>query len=412
MCLLLGAAAWACASANPQASKGTAPAGADAAAGDASAPGDGSAQDASVMTGGHPPGTDAGSGGPSAEAGTAEAGAPTATIHFLGRFDTRDPAGPRFAWSGSAIAATFRGTGIQATLTDTGTNYFAVVIDDGAPTIIPTSGSNKTYTLASKLPVGSHTLVLTKRTEANVGVVQLLSLVPQGGALIASPAPFTRRIEYVGDSITCGYGDLGVGPSCKFTADTEDETVAYGALTAAQLDAQQMVVAYSGKGMYRNIDGSTKDTMPVLFERTLADDATSVWSFATPPPDVVVINLSTNDFGKGDPGTAFQAAYVAFLRQLRSHYASALIVCTTSPMLDGASRTASIGYIQGAVQRVRAAGDSKVSLVSVPNDGGTLPVFDVQQATNGYGCDYHPSAKTHGIMAAVLVPALRGLTGF
>ena len=33
-----------------------------------------------------------------------DGGPHVATIHYLGRFDTRDPAGPRFAWPGSAIA--------------------------------------------------------------------------------------------------------------------------------------------------------------------------------------------------------------------------------------------------------------------------------------------------------------------
>ena len=360
-----------------------------------------------MTPGGHPTGAD---GGPP-DAASADGG-PTATIHYLGRFDTRDAAGPRFSWPGSAIAATFLGTGIQVTLTDSGTNYFAVVIDGGAPTVLSTSGSKKTYTLRSNLTAGTHTLLLTKRTEANVGTVQLLGLTPQGGSLVASPDPFARRIENVGDSISCGYGDLGAGPSCKFTPDTEDETVAYGSITSAQLRAAQTVIAYSGKGMYRNLDGTTKDTMPALFERTLADDSTSKWGFATPPPDVVVINLSTNDFGSGDPGAGFESAYVAFLRQLRAHYAGAYIVCMMSPMVDGASRTTAIGYIQGAVQQVRDAGDPRVSLVTVPSDGGTRYLFDVQVASNGYGCDYHPSAKTHALMAAQLVPALRTLTGW
>lgn len=333
-------------------------------------------------------------------------------IHFLGRFDTRDPIGPRFGWPGSAIAATFVGTGIQVTLTDSGTNYFTAVIDGGAPSIVATAGSKKTYALASHLPAGTHTLMLTKRTEANAGVVQFLSLTPQGGSLVASPDPFPRRIEIVGDSISCGYGDLAVGPSCKATPDVEDETVAYGALTAAALHAQPTVIAYSGKGMYRNLDGSTKDTMPALFGRTLADDSTSVWDFTTPPPDVVVINLGTNDFGMGDPGAAFESAYVAFLHQLRAHYANAAIVCTVSPMLDGASRTASVSYIQGAVVQVNGSGDNRVSVASVTGDGGVRPLFDVQLSGNGYGCDYHPSVKTHQLMAAALAPVLRGVTGW
>jgi lysophospholipase L1-like esterase len=421
------ASAWACASANAP-PRGTTPGFADAAGGSEASGSEDAANgvgSSGVGSSGAPAssGTDAAaSGGGAADGAAPDAtslgGGATdsvtgqATIHFLGRFDTRDSAGPRFGWPGSAIAASFSGTGIKVTLTDGGTNYFAVVIDGGAPTTLSTMGSNKTYALASNLASGHHTLVLTKRTESNVGVVQFLGLAPQGGSLVASPDPFTRRIEYVGDSITCGYGNLGMGPSCSFSASTEDETVAYGALTASQLNAQQTVVAYSGKGMYRNNDGTTTSTMPVLFGRTLADDSTSVWGFSTPPPDIVVINLSTNDFAKGDPGTAFQQAYVTFLQQLRTHYASAEVLCTLSPMLSGTDRSASLGYIQGAVQQVRGAGDTKVSFVAIPDDGGTTSIFDVQQASDGYGCDYHPTTKTHQVMATELVPTMHTMMGW
>lgn len=363
-------------------------------------------------------GDDGGPGATPATGATADASAPapSATIHYLGRFDTRDPAGPRFAWPGSAIAATFDGTGITATLTDSGTNSFAVVVDGQAPANLATAGANKTYTLAANLPSGRHTVVLTKRTESFVGVVQLLALTPTStstaAALVASPDPFTRRIEFVGDSITCGYGDLGDGPSCSFSDATEDETVAYGALAAAQLDAQQTVLAYSGRGMYRDGSGSTTNQMPVLFGLTLPDDPTSTWAFATAAPDVVVINLSTNDFATGDPGAAFTSAYVTFLQQVRRRYAGAYVLCALSPMLDGANRTASASYIQSAVSTVRAAGDTRVSMLEYPAEGGTAQEFDVQLASSGYGCDYHPSTRTHQIMATALVAAIRHVTGW
>src|ERR1019366_2728701 len=119
---------------------------------------------ADATTGG--PGHDGGSSADAAPTssdatpGGADAGAPVlATVHFLGRFDTRDAAGPRFAWPGSAIAATFQGTGITVSLTDTGTNDFAVVVDGAAPVKLATAGKSKTYSLASNLTAGQHTVV-------------------------------------------------------------------------------------------------------------------------------------------------------------------------------------------------------------------------------------------------------------
>jgi lysophospholipase L1-like esterase len=331
-----------------------------------------------------------------------------ALVHFVGRFDTRGPEGARFSWPGSAIAATFDGTGVEVKLEDTGADLFSVVVDGGAATTLATSRGTGTYSLASGLAGGRHSVVLTKRTESLVGVVRYLGLMAHAGALVPSPDPFSRRIEYVGDSITCGYGDLGDDATCGFSPRTEDETRAYGALTAADLHAEQTVVAYSGIGLMRNHDGSTKDLMPVRFERTLADDPTSRWTFEGPPPDVVVIGLGTNDFAMGDPGPGFVQAYVAFIRQLRGHYAAAEIVCTLGPMLRDSvppgtmSRTQAGAYIEAAVKEARAAGDAHVRYLA----------FDEQQARDGYGCNWHPSLATHRLMAAKLTARVREITGW
>jgi lysophospholipase L1-like esterase len=338
---------------------------------------------------------------------TPDANVPTATIHYLGRFDMSSAAGATFAWPGSAIAATFTGTGISATLNDTGSNYFVVVVDGGKPTVFQTTTGMGTYPLASGLTSGTHTVTFTKRTESYVGVVQLLALTPVGGALVPSPAPFTRRIEYVGDSITCGYGDLGTcdpsGTCCTFSASTEDETVAYGALTAATLDAQQTVIAYSGIGMLRNYSGTTTNQMPSLFTRILADDTSSVWSFSTPAPDVVIINLGTNDFATGDPGNAFVTAYEAFITgELRAHYPNAYVLCALSPLLGDPNRSTARTYLNTVVSTLNAAGDKRVSYFE----------FAQQNFADGLGCDYHPSTTTQAKDSAMLVPAIKTLTGW
>lgn len=345
------------------------------------------------------------------DAGADAAPVPLATIHYVGRFDTRDPAGPRFAWPGTGIAATFEGTGIKITLADTGANVVVVVVDGGAPATVATSGPARTYTLASNLPARQHTLTLTKRTEASFGVLQLIGLAPDGGALIPSASPFARRIEYVGDSLTCGYGDLGDGPACPFTADTEDETVAYGGVAAAALAAEPSVIAYSGKGMYRDYRSLTTDPMPVLFDRALPDDPTSAWGFTAPPPDVVVINLGSNDFAHGDPGPPFVLGYAAFLEQLRRRYPEAHVICALPPMTDP-ERAIAAGYLQGVVQRARAAGDARVATLEIRVEGGTVFGFEPRLASDGWGCDHHPSVTTQRRMGIELAAAIPRIVGW
>src|SRR6185437_9930940 len=176
----------------------------------------------------------------------------------------------------------------------------------------------------------------------------------------------SRWIEFVGDSITCGYGVLGPDQSSCFSNDTEAETRGWAALTAQAFGAAHSAIAYSGKGVIRNNGGDTTELMPVLFERTLVD-AADAWGFTSYTPDVVVIDLGTNDFAQGDPGQAFVTGYEAFVAQIRGHYPDAWIVVAQSPMLSdgypqGAMlRTKSAAYLNEIVNDRKAAGDTRIT---------------------------------------------------
>ena len=105
-------------------------------------------------------------------------------------------------------------------------------------------------------------------------------------------------MEFIGDSISCGYGNLKVAP-CHFEAATENVHESFVQKTARYLNATTShVQCWSGKGMVRNYgDKSTvsKDPLPLFYGRTLANDATKPWNFSV-VPDLVVISLGTNDF--------------------------------------------------------------------------------------------------------------------
>src|SRR6266545_4585469 len=319
---------------------------------------------------------------------------PLEKVHFLGRFDTSDGAGPRFAWPGTAIATRFVGTGISVALDESGANQFEVTLDGVARPVLKTTSGPATYVLASGLGKGTHDLVIARRTESFFGITRFLGF--SGARLVATRAP-SRRIEFVGDSITCGYGVLGVGPGCSFSADTEAETHAWGEFAARELGAAHTAIAYSGRGVIRNFGDDPSDKMPLLFERTFADDPSSVWDFST-TPRVVVVNLGTNDFWNGDPGVAFRDGYIDFVAQIRAHYPRAWILLATSPMLGGATHEIHRGYLDEVV----AASDERVRLVDIAE----------QDPADGLGCDFHPSEATQAKMAAALVPTIREVTGW
>lgn len=335
---------------------------------------------------------------------------PTATpnsgVLFIGRFDTRDSAGPQFAWSATTIKANFQGTEVRVKLTSTGDNWINVIIDGTVrtPINVPAGTSGSTpILLASGLSSGTHTVEIVRRTEAGVGNMQFLGFTFGSGTLLAPPAASSRRIEFIGDSITCGYGNEGTDKYQSFTTKNENAYLAYGSVTARLLGADQITVAWSGKGVIRNYDGSTNDLMPSLYSRILPYDTTNLWDSSKWIPHVAVINLCTNDYSGGIVDrTQFTTAYNNFVRKIRTQYPSAHIYCALGPMLSGDNLASARDYITSVVNSFNSSGDSKVHFIEFP----------VQDGSNGYGEDWHPSVATHALMANQLAARIRTDSGW
>ena len=348
-------------------------------------------------------------GGAAGAPDASSAGAPSVVdaepaIRFVGRFDRTDPAGPRFAWSGSGMIARFSGTSVGVRLT--GNQQYTVLVDGTLqPKLIST---NNLDPLASDLPPGEHVVEVYRRTEASQGEAQLLGFDFGQGELLAPPPAPERRIEIIGDSISCGYGVEGPDETCSFTPDTENHYITYGALAARELGADLVTVAWSGKGAvcnYGDEPTSCDEPMPTFIDRTLPERADSVWDFAAYQPQAVVINLGTNDFStNADPSAEdFEAGYVSLLERVRSAYPDATILCSVGPLLHGTDLAAARGSIESAVASRTAAGDTAVQ---------TFELAEIEPAVDGYGCDYHPSPATHEIMADALTSALRAALGW
>lgn len=335
-------------------------------------------------------------------------------IQYVGRIDDSNPDSIVFSYPGVTIQAVFEGTSIEAVLHEFGsgsattTNYFNVIIDEGEPTVLKLSKAQTHYTLAENLSDGTHTIKLFKRTESNVGKVAFTGFGIEEGKTLQEPAPLPlRKMLFIGNSITCGYGNeiATTDPdSYHFTSANENNYNAWGAITARNLDAQYHAVAYSGKGLFRNIDGSTANTAPVFFNRTFPDESSSVWDHSKYVPDVVVINLGTNDFGAEVSNSAsfyvekdvFVGAYVDFISDIRTEYPQSAIICAVGVMMNdyypsGAKHWTRIQeYVSSAVDSMNARNDKDVFYLKL----------DPQSSP--YGEDWHPTTASQTKMANTL----------
>lgn len=300
--------------------------------------------------------------------------------------------------------------GGQAVLTEETTTTYALSVDGGPLRTIEVSADEVSYELARDLdPRAEHEVAVTRNAEASAGVHQLLGFDVDDGTL-EPPRARRRRLEIVGDSITCGYGILGADATCAFSYGTERASLAYGAIVGRALDCDVTTVCYSGRGVLRNYDGTTEGTMPELFERTLPDSPAALFDFgATEAPDGVITMLGTNDvLGQGPlDAAAFEAAYVRFLVRVRAVYPGAFVIVVQSPMIppepvpgrDGDTRALARSSLERIVAARHSDGDGRVSFLGVPYQGTRV------------GCDCHPNGEMHRVMARAIEASVRGELG-
>lgn len=322
-------------------------------------------------------------------------------LQYEGRIGQKNNAAELY-WPGSAVRLRFEGTGIKALLKDyNGQNYFNIIIDGDSIRKIRIDSSQKWYSLAENLSPGQHVVELFKRTqinkEYNRGYTSLYAFQITGGQVLPTPVAKKRRIEFYGNSITCGHAIEDTTGKDSGASTFENNYFSYAALTARHYDAQYSCIAVSGIGL---IAGFRKFIMPEVYDLRNPFDSTDVWDFSKYTPDVVVVNLLQNDeavignpaneqfkkrFGTTAPSDEFiVTAYKGFISKLRDHYPHASIICVLGNM--GITRTGS--KWPGLVERA----------VTALHDKNIFTHFFKYKGTPG-----HPNVKEQEQMAVSLI---------
>lgn len=315
---------------------------------------------------------------------------------YIGRF-VETARGHGCGWSGCEVRLRFRGTGVTA-LMDTGwANRFRVRVDQNPKTdaIVKGKTGEETYVLAHDLTPGEHELSLVRLTEAGFGEWHVKSLAVQGGEVLPRARPSERRIEFIGDSITCGAGNTGPTAQCPLDQNTEDSTVSYAGLTADLLHASYTNICYSGRGVYRDAKGFTSHPMTLLWTRTFVQRRDFPWKPEALVPDVVVVNLGTNDTALSYERDRYLSAQATFYKTLRKAYPEAHVVYAV-----GARKTTA------NVQQARADLRHFVSSLGQGSNASFL-AWEAASAEERDGCAFHPGLLSHERMAASLAAHLR-----
>ncbi|MDE5764211.1 MAG: hypothetical protein K2I00_04505 [Ruminococcus sp.] len=316
------------------------------------------------------------------------------------------------AWlvqSGSAVE--FNVTGKSAEITINGDGFtesdekyrprYAVIVDGEIILDELLDVKEKTVELFSGSASRTAVVKVIHLSEANNGAVGVSSLkVNSDSPVPVSPtAKKDLKIEFIGDSITCAYGVEGKDQYENFKTSTENFMKSYAYLTAQQLDADYSAVCYSGHGIVsgysQNGDIETESLVPDYYDYVGKLGNYKVpWNFDSYQPDVIVINLGTNDntYASKDyetRGLEYAEKYTEFLEHIHEMNPDAYIICTVGTM----GCTEMYPYIETAVDNFKKS--SKYDRI-----------MSYQSATHtqadGLGSDWHPSLKTQQNSAYVL----------
>jgi lysophospholipase L1-like esterase len=318
---------------------------------------------------------------------------------YTGRVDFTDPQKPKFWSPGVYITTRFKGATCDLLINDEEMygkthNYIEVVID-GKASRIQTTGKTNSIQIAKGLSNGTHTLLICKDTESGMGYLQFVGLRCE--KLLAPDEP-KRMIEYIGDSITAGAGvDASEVPCGKGQwYDQHNAYLTYGARTSRALNAQWQLTAVAGIGLVHSCC-NMNILLPQVYDKVYLRNDSLKYNFKQYQPDVVTICLGQND-GRQD-SVKFCSEYVRLIDTIRSKYATANIVCLSSPMANQELTKVLHRYLTAIVQSVNKNGDSRVSK------------FFFSRSFNS-GCDNHPDANEHEIIAQELTAYIKTLKGW
>lgn len=323
-----------------------------------------------------------------------------AKVKCNGRWDT-NKTGVTLDWSASAVEFTADCSGRVGIVTNTQIKpdntdnvlYYAVYVDgECKKDMLPVGNGVNYIELAENIDKGVHMFELIRLTEAHHGTTDAIA-IEMDGRLCDRPAD-NKVIEFIGDSITAGAGNLGDNTTNDNVPSVQNSAKSYGYLTAKALGYDYNIAARSGIALYYGYGHTDTDDACVNFMhrywiQNYDRDKTAVYN-AKRASDIICINLGTNDFwsGKCPDAASFAAKLVIFAKAIKEDNPAAKIV-----LLTGGINNANVAAVTSAFETLGG------------NEAGYWQCNLPYGLTNG--TNNHPDVVQNETMAEALVDFLR-----
>ena len=214
-----------------------------------------------------------------------------------------------------------------------------------------------------------------------------------------------EKVEFIGDSMTCGYGVEGKSELEDFTTATENAGKSYAGLVTGWMGLESMLTCFSGHGIVSGYTDSPEkrnvgELVPPYYERAGRNGFNLPsgrkleeipWNFSAWQPDRIIVNLGTNDLSwcadREPRKDLFRKQYKEFLGTVRKNNPRAMILCVLGYMGTGLNEA-----MVRAVNEYRAeTGDVRIH---------SMALQEQEAECFGYGSNYHPNEESQRRLAA------------
>lgn len=322
-------------------------------------------------------------------------------VRYVGRTVSGEDGSVSYDWTGTYFTTVLHGDRMDVRLSVEGECYFNVFADEKHLRKFGVSSADTVVTVVEGLGKGPHDIMVQKCTEGEYGRVTVKGFIlPQETCLEASRDIPQRHIEFIGNSLTCGFGTEGKDRDEPFKVSTENCRFSFASIISRYFDADYTMIAHSGQGAVRNYGDSLRVSEVCMQERMLRtfDMDTLKWT-PSYTPDLVVINLGTNDFGVPPFPTEeeFVEGYCRLLSQIRQQYGDVKVLCVCPPTTGEPLPS----YIEKAVS---ATGDADIHFIALTRG--------LYNSTTDLGSVWHPNYSGQLKMAMGLIPYISTVTGW
>ena len=322
-------------------------------------------------------------------------------VTYTGRIATNQDGSVSYDWTGVYLQTYFTGGYLAIDVSESDTSWHNLFIDGKWVRKVKVTGNTtQRIVLAEKLPKGTHLLRLQKCTEGQNGCTTIHQFIVAKGGTMTPVERKKRMIEVYGDSYTCGYGTESEKATDPFSVDTENCDKAYGCIIARYFDADYALTAHSGQGMVRNWASPTpaaEVNMSTRYTQTFDDHGNQAYGFNLYQPQLVIINIGTNDFSPGPlpSDEQYVNAYIKMVETIKSKYPGVKVLCITP---HSANR-----YLQACMQllRERTANMDNVFMAN--------PLSNMVTVEHDMGADYHPNYQGQRKIAMSLIPQISAI---